>query len=131
MEPTGMFNQTISSLTNFIYQHANVKAYSQIFSKSLSLGLPIREDYSPERIIFTLSQIIINLIDEIVLRERAYRLQQSQRRMWERDNGIQDGLVIEANSTLKSTPPCYAGNLNIAALIFSIFCPKVGIWDIL
>jgi hypothetical protein len=38
---------------------------------------------------------------------------------------------IEGNSTLNSAANCLTGNLNIAALIFSTFCPRMSMWDIL
>jgi hypothetical protein len=47
-----------------------------------------------------------------------------------RQGGYREG-SIESHSTLNSAPSCLAGNLNIAALVFAIFCPRLPIWDIL
>lgn len=66
MEGIGMFNRTIKELTLVIHQNTNLKLYEQVVNKAIALGLPIREDFTAERIVFTLSQVIINLVDEMV-----------------------------------------------------------------
>lgn len=120
MEGGGMFSKTISELTTIIYNHTDHKALPHL---AYSVGLPIREGYSPERIIFTLAQVIANLLDEMVSPEGEMR-----RRRRAGGHGKQ---AIEGHSTLNSAPNCLAGNFNIAAIIFGIFCPRLSIWNIL
>lgn len=38
---------------------------------------------------------------------------------------------VGSKSTLNSSPKCLLGNLNIAVLLYQMFCPKMVIWDII
>jgi len=87
MEATGMFNKSISELANYIFQNLHSKSPVHISNYALALGLPIKNDYSIERITFILSQIIINFIDEIVSSEKIVNI---QKRKNIRKNGEED-----------------------------------------
>jgi hypothetical protein len=111
---------TVSQLASVIYANLDTRLQPTLAARANSLGLPVREGFTAERIVFTLAQAIVNLLDEI-------SPEGEQQRRW-RQGGRRD---IEGHSTLNSAPNCLSGNLNLAALVFGIFCPRLTIWDIL
>jgi len=63
MQTTAMFNPVIKQFTETIYNNVTHLKIKDLIRISYNLGIPIKEDYSRERIIFTIAQIIVNLID--------------------------------------------------------------------
>lgn len=115
----GIFTSPISRLTTLIHANTDLRTLPHLLAHANALGLPVRSEFSTERVLFTVAQAVANLLDEMVPAEGNLR----RRRL--------EGGLIEGYSTLNSVPSCLAGNLHIAALLFSSFCPRMSMWNIL
>jgi predicted AAA+ superfamily ATPase len=63
MEDKGLFNRTITSLAETLYNETTLKTNQHLVTKALSLGIPVSENYTKERNIFVITQSIMTLVD--------------------------------------------------------------------
>lgn len=60
-------NSTVSQLCSQIFAHLDTRSLPQLSARAQSLGIPIKEGYSLERVVFVIAQAIANLLDEVSL----------------------------------------------------------------
>jgi hypothetical protein len=66
MEREGMFtSSTVTGLCSKLFAHLDTRSLPQLTARAHSLGIPIREGYSLERVVFVVAQAIANLLDEV------------------------------------------------------------------
>jgi len=59
-----MFSPTLVQLTTQVHKCTTSKTVQQLADRAYSLGIPIKQDYTRERIIFIIAQTLVTLIDE-------------------------------------------------------------------